>query len=542
MGMFDDVPIQKRPEDFDTNLTWGEELAQKFLPEALGRAKSLRGTLPYRMMQGAADPVVGAVQLAANAVGSLPNLSPIKDTVNKAIKDEEAQYQDARKQIGSDGWDIARGVGNALATVPLAAVGGAPATLAGRIGAGALQGGIAGALEPVQDTDNYWTDKGKQIGAGTAGGAVMAPVVGAVSRIVSPEASTNAAVKLLKDEGVDPTVGQVLGGAWNTAEQKLSSLPIVGDMIRRARFAAVKDFNEAAGNRVLKPIGETAEGAGFDMVKGAQDKIGSAYDAALGSINHVNFDTPQFNAALGRMQYMADRLPAPLKQEFNDQLNGVVLQNMTPNGSMLPETFQAVNSQLKRLADGWSKDPNMLNRKLGDAFKQLRSELESTVASQEPGFAAAKKATDTAYAKLKTLENAAGRAKNNEGVFTPGQYNMAIAAKDTSLNKARSSAGDAFDQDLGRAAQSVLGNTYPDSGTVGRAALGLLGIGGGFVNPAIPASLIAGGAAYTRPVQNAIVSLITKRPDMAPQIANYLRQLTGPISLATVGAMENALQ
>ncbi|HZZ91984.1 MAG TPA: hypothetical protein VFE23_05435 [Usitatibacter sp.] len=43
---------------------------------------------------------------------------------------------------------------------------------------------------------------------------------------------------------------------------------------------------------------------------------------------------------------MAQRLPAGTRQQFNDTLNDVVLNRMSPNGSMLGDFYKSADSEL----------------------------------------------------------------------------------------------------------------------------------------------------------------------------------------------------
>ena len=136
----------------------------------------------------------------------------------------------------------------------------ASAGLAARVGYGAATGAAGGALQPVTNGGNdFWSDKGKQVATGAAVGGAIAPVAGAVGRMVSPKASTNPQLAMLRDAGVNPTVGQALGGRMNALEEKLTSLPIMGDMISRARGKSLEGFNNAAINRATAPIGVRIE-------------------------------------------------------------------------------------------------------------------------------------------------------------------------------------------------------------------------------------------------------------------------------------------
>jgi hypothetical protein len=227
---------------------------------------------------------------------------------------------------------------------------------------------------------------------------------------------------------------------------------------------------------------------------------------------------------------MVKSLPTSLQKQYKKTLDEVVLNNMSPNGSMLPETYQMVDSSLKKAAREWSSQGNsMLERQVGDALRELQDAMAQTVAKTNPEFAAAKKAADTGWAKLKVLEGASGKAGKQGGVFTPYQYSQAI--KQSAQNKSSVNTGRGYDQDLARAAEEVLGNYYPDSGTAGR-FLNVATAAAGLHNPLIPALAGAGAAGYTKPVQNFLVKLIADRPDLAPRIAREMRRMYGPAGVA----------
>src|SRR4051812_14922156 len=64
---------------------------------------NVRGSAVGRLAMGAAAPGVAVAQLAANALSPLDN--SLASRVNQGISDTEKQYQDARAQAGSTGFD-----------------------------------------------------------------------------------------------------------------------------------------------------------------------------------------------------------------------------------------------------------------------------------------------------------------------------------------------------------------------------------------------------------------------------------------------------
>lgn len=495
-----------------------------------GPSGGVRGSAVGRLAMGAADPGVALVQIGANLIGK-------GDAVNKGIAETEAKYQAARGAAGSEGFDPLRLIGSTAMTLPVGAAGKAATTLGGMAAKGAVQGAVSGALNPVTGGD-FWDEKAGQVGIGAAGGAVAAPLVGALARVISPKASVNADLDLLKQEGVRPTVGQALGGTWNTLEQKATSLPIVGDAIAGARRRAVEDFNEAAINRAVAPVGGSVKGSGQQAVSEAGDILSAAYEKAIGKVKGVFFDTPQFNQELGTLQQMAQSLEPAHAARFNKTLSDVVLGRMSPVGAMDGKAFKMVDSELGQLAARYGKSPMAGEQELADAVRELQRVMRSEVARSSPEFSDALKAADKGWANLVRVEGAASRAVNREGVFTPGQLNLAARTGDRSVRHRASARGDALMQDLATAGQNVLGNTVPDSGTAGR----LLTMGAGALNPAALAALPVAAATYSAPIQNALVYLIRNRPDAAPAAANALRRFAaGPAAVAAGGYSSSGL-
>jgi hypothetical protein len=524
-GTFDDlIPQAKRadprigqPEE----LSLLERVASK-LPDWMAGTK---GAAVGRLLKGASDPAVAAGQILAN-------LTPAGGAVNKWVADQEKGYQDARAIEGSSGFDPLRVAGNFVATAPAAGIGTG-------IRAGAAVGAGSAALNPVTDTSKgFWGQKGQDVAIGAGTGAVLSPVMGALARLVSPKASTDAGVKMLRDEGVDMSVGQTLGGFANFMEQKATSVPILGDAIAGARRRGIDSFNEAAINRTVAPIGERVKGSGHEAVAEAGDKLSAAYNRAAEKVKFVGFDTPEFNAKFGELTDMAAEGLAPdLAKRFDGILKNTVLRRMSPNGSMDGSDLKRVDSELGKVAAKWGKSPDPAHQEFSDAVKQLKAILQEEVARANPEVAQALKAADKGWAQLVRVEGAAKAAANNEGVFTPAQLMGQVKSGSSRVRGRDVARGEGLMQDLADAGQR-LGTKVPDSGTASRMMQGVGAIASGAIHPGIPLALGAGAVAYTPQVQNVLRAMILKRPDMAPAVANYLRQLSTPAALAAGPLMQ----
>lgn len=379
--------------------------------------------------------------------------------------------------------------------------------LATRALGGAISGGASAALVDPESA-----------GTGAAIGATVPSVVRGIGRLISPNASTNEGLQLLMREGVQPTIGQTLGGGIGRAEEKLTSVPILGDAIAAARGRAQQQFNNAAINRATDPIGVKVAGAGQDAVGDAGKALSKAYDDAAAHVTAFNFD-PKFTQDLSQLQGMTQTLTPQLQKVFDQKLNDVLLRKTTNAGGLLGAAYKNVDSELGQVARRYRGSSVASEQELGDAMAQLQGLVRQQAERSNPAFAEAMRQADQGYANLVRVEGAAKSAINSDGVFTPGQLLGSIRQSDQSVRKRAVSRGDALMQDLGNAGQQVLGNKVPNSGTADRLWLGAGALATGALNPVIPAGLVGGAAAYSAPVQSLFRAAVASRPQAAKAVA-----------------------
>lgn len=515
-----------------------DNLAQMAAHAAQGLRSNITAAVPERMrpdvLATTGDPITAANDALAAKTGLVAPLPA--GGIDQQIQQNEQAYQAQRAAVGSSGFDTVRTIGdianpiNWLATSQISKV---PAALnlvgkartIANVAASALSGVASNVLDhPITDggAGDYWAQKANQAKEGAVGGAIAYPVGGAIARLVSPNASTNASLQLLKSEGVQPTIGQTLGGVWNNVEQKATAVPILGDMIARARRGAVDQFDSAAINRALAPIGEEVDGTGFDAIKAAGDKLSAAYDTALNRVQSVALD-PQFQTQLTQLRGMAQNLVPDMARKFDKTLNDIVLGRAGPQGVLLGPTYKGVDSELGQVASRFGKSSLASEQEYGEAVGQLRNLLRQQMARTNPQAAQELANADAGWANLVRVEGAAKAGLNDSGRFTPAQLNRSIAGADDSVRRRAVSRGEALMQDLSDAGQSVLGNKVPDSGTAGRLLLNAGALGSAALHPAIPIGLGIGGLAYTGPIQSALRAAVSSRPQGAQAVAQTIR-------------------
>lgn len=518
--------------------------------------------LPFteRFFHGWRDPIDGGAQLLEKGVKALsPNLVSGINSANNWLADKtgmvarlpeggvsqlnqnvEDQYQ-ASRGSNAGSFDGGRLLGNVINPTNLAIAARAPtgATLLSKAGIGAGSGALSAALNPVYgDPENFAKEKGFQVGLGAMFGGSLPVASAGVGRLVSPNASTNQQVQQLIKEGVKPTIGQTLGGWAANTEEKLQSVPIFGDMISRARNIASDTFANATFKRALDPIGETLPKGlkGRDAVIYTENALKNKYDTVLNKIGAITPDE-SFNANVSNLTAMVKSfdMPTAEKQKYMQAIT-TIAQSMDKRGVMTSDAFKALESSLGQDAAKLGMSPNIYDGKLAPAVKQLQVELRDMLKRQAGSYADELQSTNSGWANFKRVQNASSKLGAENGEFTPAQFQNAVRALDKSKDKAAFARGNALGQDLGDAGKAVLTGKIPDSGTAGRIAIGAGALGTGVLHPAIPASLVASGAAYSQPAQNFLRHLVATRPAYAPQVANLIEQY-GALSAPLAGGM-----
>jgi len=168
----DGITIQNIPDDVAPD---SQSLKDRVAAIRAGGGQSALAPPGFaeRLGAGAKESVAGMMQLAGRALPVPGNVAAGVDTAaTNAIQNAE------RLSSQTEGLDIARLLGNALVTAPLAAIGGAPTTLGRAAIAGGLQGAAQGAIAPVDTSQgqDYATAKAQQIGVGGLAGAIATPI------------------------------------------------------------------------------------------------------------------------------------------------------------------------------------------------------------------------------------------------------------------------------------------------------------------------------------------------------------------------------
>jgi hypothetical protein len=549
MSAFDDylaAPATQTSQSFDGYLDAAPGAAAPaasapaVTPPIAGEAPGYLASLGAGLGHGFGSTVLGAQQLlghGAQAIGLDGVGGWLANDASQGIKRLDSQYApfSAANPMTAGAGNIA---GNVAAAAPLTAV--APemagAGLLTRAATGAALGAANGAITPVSNEgSDYWSQKGQQIGLGAAAGGIATPLTAAVGGAIS--GVTDPVVQRLAQAGVKLTPGQIAGGGWSTLENKLTSVPIIGDMIRSGQGRAVNSFNNATYNEVLAPLGQKYAGpVGQDGIEAVKNTIGDAYDSALANMTFKATD-PQFQSSIANLAGLANNLPQAQQQTFKNVLQTQIFNKLGPQGNMDGQTLKGVQSELSNIARGYTSDPSFDNRQLGQAIGEIKNAVDASLPNYNaPADVQNLANANAAYANFVRLRGAAGSqgAMNNGGVFTPAQLQSAVRSADKSVGKGATATGNAPMQSFSQDAMGVLGKSYPDSGTAGR--IGTAGAVGALMSH--PAALmnpfVIGGSlpalAYTPFGQKAVQALMLSRPNGAQAIGNAVTNGLAPLA------------
>lgn len=522
------------------------EQVQSMVAQSLGNAPaaqapaqepSLLGRIGRGVVRGVRDPIDAGAQMlvrGASAIGLAPQSEV--DRVDQINRDAEQGYQQSRGSSAGT-FDPSRLGGQIVGTAPLFAL--APAggaTLAGRTAMGAVTGAGMGALvEPVDTSKgDFWQQKLGQAKSGAIAGAVAAPVTAALSRVIQPKTAPD--VKTLMREGVTPTPGQILGGGWRSAEEKAKSIPLLGSSIRNAEQRSAEQFNRAAIDRSLAPIGQKLPKGvtGHEAIEFANDQLSKAYDDVITKIGSIAPDQ-QLGQEITNLGSMVGTLPKERGDQFLRIIKSEIADRIDQYGRVTGEGFKAADQNLGKLAAQYMRSTDADQQTLGRALSAAHDSLRSWLTRVAPPEASdALKAANAGWANFKRVQRAASSVAAEDGLFSAAQLHGAVRALDRSKDKGGFAKGTALMQDLSAAGKNTLANKVPNSGTTDRllATLGVLGPAvGATVSPWLAAGALP-AVAYTKAGQAMLGGLLARRPALAEPLSKGVSLLGTPVLTA----------
>lgn len=484
---------------------------------------------PSGFKQGLLDPFRGGAQLVAKGLGAMGSdyFKGEAQRMGESMQAQEAAYQQQRAAAGQEGFDPSRLAGNVIN----------PANLLGGFGATPFRqalssGAVAGALQPVLTKEDFFTEKGKQLVAGSAGGVLGAGATKVAGSVLNP--LTSKAEQTMRDLGVALTPGQVAGGSFKDIESFAASVPLVGSYISDAKERALYSFNKGVINKALSKVGEKLpeDVIGRDAVQAVNEIVDNKYTDVLSKMS-FKLDFPTYTGLL-----KSTKLPSSSvdRVRVKDELNSIVFSRLPKDGPIEGEVYKQIESQLRQRAAQLGRG-TVSDQDVGDALRQASLSLKEGLRKQNPKFNSELRRIDSAYGDISVMKTAAANTGAENGVFTPRQYKTAVRQSDVTRKKTQFAAGTARGQDVAEDAVSVM-EPRQTANLEGRIALSNVG---GYTMAANPATALpmalAAPILYSESGVKLMSALMRSRPDVVRKVGEALTKRAtkeGSISAAQV--------
>ena len=402
------------------------------------------------------------------------------------------------------------------------------APLAGNV---ALDTGLAAAYAPE--------DRGEAALGGAAGSIIGQGLVRGAGRVLGGVFTPSDAARRLMDRGIQPTVGQSVGGLANRTEQAIAGIPIVGSPINRARTRTNEEvLREGArlsdrnidlyrGNPGIVDLPKNV--TGDELLKVVNSNASALYDNVLARIGNIDMSNSlQGLSILARKESAAKGIKDPSLQTFIDE---TIAPALSRSGTMDGPTWKRIDSQLGQNAATYSTSSAASDRQLGAVYKELREWWRSDLQDKVPIHLSEQlKSADAAWREAIPLERAAATARaSRRGGLPTGDELMASTKVGDRSPLDRNQRYDPNEMEaLAKDASEATGNTLGDSGTALRSAamLGVSGAGAGLAGIVPTAATLAASRAatqigYLRPVQRALLGGYSRQQAMQDALRRF---------------------
>jgi hypothetical protein len=370
---------------------------------------------------------------------------------------------------------------NALSKIP---------TTMGIAGASTAGAGV-GALQPVIGEESRGTNAAVGAGFG-AGGQMLGNAVGrGIEGVVQKNPSIMELPQKIRDKlslGQTADRDGLMSRVMASTEEKLQSVPIIGDIIRKKREGARDSWRDDLVKRVspggFSPTGENTR----EKLASAYGEYKNRYASALA--NHQVGPSQLFESQVGKITNnprsgLTSAEQAEIRKKAMDYYESIFHGNSPNTGPAgtaavlqggargTPISADAATAkQFEAFLTGQASQYRKSNAPNAQNVAQMYDDLErawSTSYKRQLPLQARRdtKALDQTYAPYKTVERAASYVGNDFGDFTPQQLLSAVKARTSGPKFAR---GGGILQDEAQAARDALVDRIPNSGTADRAS------------------------------------------------------------------------
>lgn len=452
-----------------------------FSGAAPSETEKLIGRTVLGVGKGIINPALAAAQL-------IPAARP-------AVEDIQRRYQEARTNLGGEGFDVPELIGSIVNPVNrLIPVGGAVGSVAAR---GALGGAIGAATQPVigenLTTEQILAGKVEQLGLG----AIIGRGASALASALTP--TLKAGTRELIESGVPVTPGQAYEGMGGALFRQIEKLDIPTMRIDKDKINL--GFTKSVGNEVLAIIDDklpTNLKNGQQIFGYIQNRLTKYYDDALDKIGQVAPDE-QFTKSLSELQQtVRNELGDPKQVKSFQNFLRANIAGRVKDGELSGQDLKRMEEIFRTKIDSikaTDTTADILRQGYDDAYKAiknliLRNDPKGDIARANLAYMQRSRVMEAVNKNVAEISGA-------QGTFSPAELARAAAKQGGEIEAAM---GTAPLQQTATRALNVVGDTTDEAAKFRNVMIAgkLAGLGAlGFFSPAIAVPILtASGMSY----------------------------------------------
>lgn len=452
-----------------------------FSGAAPSETEKLIGRTALGVGKGIINPALAAAQL-------IPAARP-------AVEDIQRRYQEARTNLGGEGFDVPELIGSIVNPVNrLIPVGGAVGSVAAR---GALGGAIGAATQPVigenLTTEQILAGKVEQLGLG----AIIGRGASALASALTP--TLKAGTRELIESGVPVTPGQAYEGMGGALFRQIEKLDIPTMRIDKDKINL--GFTKSVGNEVLAIIDDKLPANlknGQQIFGYIQNRLTKYYDDALEKIGQVAPDE-QFTKSLSELQQtVRNELGDPKQVKSFQNFLRANIAGRVKDGELSGQDLKRMEEIFRTKIDSikaTDTTADILRQGYDDAYKAiknliLRNDPKGDIARANLAYMQRSRVMEAVNKNVAEISGA-------QGTFSPAELARAAAKQGGEIEAAM---GTAPLQQTATRALNVVGDTTDEAAKFRNVMIAgkLAGLGAlGFFSPAIAVPILtASGMSY----------------------------------------------
>ena len=281
---------------------------------------------------------------------------------------------------------------------------------------------------------------------------------------------TEPARKLIAEK-IEPTVGQAFGPLIKKAEERLGSVPILGDVIRGGQKEVIESFDNRMIEKALEPIGfkVPAGKTGVEAMEAAEEALADSYRKAIPKAGLP--DARPLQTKINEIVQDNTDLEQGVFKQLREKLNKSIASSLFDTDyKMTGEAVKKADSFLGREAAAFMKTGDPDKQQMARALYKFQNELRNLLINQNPSAKGLVQARE-AFKGILPIRKAATSSAKDVGTFTPAQLLGGMKQVDKSSGRTRFATGQMPEQKFAMTAQEVLGKSVPESQSIGAAML-----------------------------------------------------------------------